>query len=231
MAVNSKLIAVIGLGTFGYILCLELTKKGAKVIAVDREADVLERIKESVFKTVQLDTTDELSLKSLSIENADTVVVAMANDIQSSILTTAILKKMEVSHIIARASSNIHSQILNKIGADEVINLEEEQGKRIATRIISPNLIDQYAVSDNFSFAEIFTPEIFTGKTLPELDLRNKFNVSVVLIKRKDYTIDEFGNSKLKERIVIPDAHEPLTENDLLIVVGENSNIAKIREL
>ncbi len=227
----SKLIAVIGLGTFGYELCLELTKKGSKVIAMDKDQKLLEKIKEEIYQTIEIDATDEIAMKSTPISSVDTAVVAMASDIQSSILSTAILKNFNISHVIARSSSAIHHQILSKIGADEIINIEVEQGRRIANKIVSPNLIDQYTISDRYSFAEIVTPEPFINKTLPALDLRNKHNVSVVLIKRKDFNMDEFGNTTLKEIVIIPDAHETLKEGDILILVGEDISIKLIKEL
>lgn len=227
---NNKVFAVIGLGTFGVELCLELSRKGGKVIAIDKNTKQIEKVKEFVYQAILIDSTDEDVVKKAPLESVDIAVVAIAEDIQSSILTTAVLKRVNVPHIIARASSEIHAQILGQIGATEVINIEVEEGKRMATKLISPNVIEQIQLSDNFVFAEIMTPKFFIGKTIPELDIRNKYNISVVTIKRKGHDIDEFGNPKSRETIIFPDPHEKLQETDILVIVGEEQSINKLKE-
>ena len=132
----ARLIAIIGLGTFGIELSLELAKKGSKVIAVDKNPKTLEKVEEAVFQTIQIDSTDEIAIKNTIIPTVNASIIAISNDVNSSILTTAILKNFQIPRVIARASSPIHEQILDKIGADEIINIEVEQGKRIASRLV-----------------------------------------------------------------------------------------------
>lgn len=230
MSEKNKVIGIIGLGTFGIELCSELSKRGVKVIAIDKTERRIEKIKEIVDQTILIDSTDEEAIKKLPLDTIDIAVVAMAEDIEASILTTVILKKNNVPQIVSRASSEIHALILQQVGATEIINIEVEEGKRIANKLVSPNVMEQIPISKDFILTEFPTPKAFINKTLLELDLRNKYNISVVSMKRTTHDIDEFDNPIIREEIIFPDPHEKLLSTDILIVVGNENKINQIKE-
>ena len=228
--ISDKLIAVFGLGTFGLEICRELADKGGKVIAIDKNPKLIEKIKDDIMQAILIDCTDEESLKKASLENVDIAIIAIGENLQSSILTTVLLKNRGIPYIIARATTDIHAQVLKQIGANEVINLEIEEGKRLANRLISPNVMERIIISKDQVFAEIMTPKSFIGKTLLDIDIRNKFNVNVISIKRTKMKIDETGNPIREETVIIPKSQEIIMANDILAVIGTDSDISSLEE-
>ncbi|HOV14498.1 MAG TPA: TrkA family potassium uptake protein [Spirochaetota bacterium] len=228
---KEKVVAVFGLGLFGYEICKELSDKGGKVIAVDQDIKLIEKIKNIVMQAILIDSTDEDSLKKSPLENVDVAIVAIGENLEASIITTALLKKMNIPYIIARATSDIHSQLLKQIGANEVVNLEIEEGRRIANKLISPNVLERIPISKNQIFAEIIIPKSFVGKTLQQIDLRNKANINVISIKRYQLKIDEIGNPVKEEIVLIPKPQDILQSNDILAIVGSDSDIETIKEM
>ena len=134
----NKNYLVIGLGGFGRRLSEVLEEKGANVIAVDSDENLIERVKNSVTQAVHLDSTDEERLKGLDLEDVNAAIVAIGDNLEASILTTAILKRLGLPYIIARALNDLHHQVLRQVGADEVINIEVDEGSRMATKLIAP---------------------------------------------------------------------------------------------
>lgn len=229
---QNKTIIIIGLGTFGLAVCRELSKfNDTYVIAVDKSEKQIELIKESVNLVIQMNSTEEDSFKDLPLNTIDTAIVAMATDIESSILTTAILKKNNISNIIARATSSIHASILHKVGATEVINVEADGGKRLASRLISPDIMEQVRISGELVLTELPLPRTFIGKKLIELGLRNKYNINVVCIKRKIHDIDRFDNPMVSEEVLFPRPDDKLNEGDFLMIIGRDDDINVLREL
>lgn len=226
---KEKVFAVFGLGTFGMEVCQVLSQKGGKVIAVDNQTQLVEKLKETVFQAVVLDSKDEESLKSISLEDIDVAVVAIGDDIESSILTTALLKNLGVPYIIARAISPIHSQVLKQVGATEVIHIEIEEGRRIANKLITPFILEHIPLSKNQSLAEIRIPKDFIGKSLFKLDLRKKYNINVISIKREETTIDDLGNPVKEEMAIAPDSTTVLKENDIIVIVGNEKDIEQLK--
>ena len=228
---SMKGFAVVGLGTFGASLCVELSGKGAQVLAIDNQGRLIEKVKDVVTQSVLLDSTDEEAMGQLPFEDVDTAVVAIGDNVEASILTTAILKKIGIPRIIARSITDIHQEVLRQVGADEVINLEIDEGTRLAQRLLSPDILDNIPISENISLAEVASPREFTGRTLVDLDLRRKMNVSVVAIRRTALSIDEEGNTVRDDRIVFPQADDGIQEGDVMLVVGENKDLAAFKEL
>ncbi|OHD15820.1 MAG: potassium transporter TrkA [Spirochaetes bacterium GWD1_27_9] len=226
---KEKTIAIFGLGAFGFEICKRLAEKGGKVIAIDKDPKLIEKIKDSIMQAILIDSTDEESLKKSALENVDVAVVAMGENLQASIITTALLKKINIPYIIARATSDIHSQLLKQIGANEVINLEIEEGKRIANRLISPNVLERIPISKSQIFAEIIVPKSFVGKTLQQIDLRNKANINVISIRRIILKIDEMGNPLKEENVLIPKPSDVLELNDILAIVGTDKEIESLK--
>jgi len=229
--VKEKVFGVIGLGIFGSEVCRVLAEKGMKVIAADKDRDVLEKMKNHVSQAVLLDSTEEDALRNAGLHDIDVAVVAIGDNVNANVLTTILLKNLGVPHIIARALSALHAQVLRQIGATEVINIELEQGARLANRIVAPDVMDIIPISSNQSLAEMRAPEIFIGKSLVQLEIRKKFNVNIVSMKRADTGIDDMGNPVRSEKVFSPKPDDIIRVNDVLIILGEEKDIEKLKGL
>jgi trk system potassium uptake protein TrkA len=210
-----KSFAIIGLGRFGGSICRTLSNEGLEVLAIDRDEERVNEYAMIASHAVVGDTTDEACLKSLGIRNFDHVIVAIGDDIQSSILTTLILKELGVPHITAKAQNDYHEKVLLKIGADKVVHPERDMGRRIANNMASGNIVDYLELSAEHSIVEIVANGKISGYTIIELDIRKKYGLNIVAIKR--------GN----DIIVSPQAKETLCLHDVLIVIGNDSDISR----
>jgi trk system potassium uptake protein TrkA len=227
---DEKTFAVFGLGTFGFEVCRVLSEKGGRVIAVDVNPSLIEKVKEIATQAVLIDSTDEDSLRGAPLENVDVGIVAIGDDMEASILTTAILKNRGIPYIISRAISDIHAQVLRQVGATEVLFIEIEEGRRLATRLISPDVLDRIPISKNQTLAEVIVPEAFVGKTLQKLDLLNKLNITIISVKRMSTKIDDMGNPQKEELIIQPIPATALDEGDILVVIGKDEDINRLKE-
>jgi len=228
---KDKIFAVFGLGTFGLEVCRVISEKGGTVIAVDNQVDLIEKVKNMVTQAILIDSTDEQSLKNAPIEDIDVAVVGIGQNVESSILTTAVLKNLGVPYIIARAISDIHGQVLKQVGATEVVNIEIEEGKRIANKLISPDIIDKFYIGQNQLLAEVVISKKFVGKSIMELDLRRKTNVNIISIKRINTTVDELGNPVVESMVEFPSPSTVIKKNDILVVVGTEKDIDRLKDL
>lgn len=228
---EEKVFAVFGLGTFGYEVCRVLSEKGGKVIGIDNQSTLIERIKDSITQAILLDSTNEDELKGLPLGDIDIAIVSIGESVEASIITTALLKKLQIPYIIARAVTDIHARILRQIGATEVINVEIEQGRRMAERLISPDILERIPISDNQVLAEIMLPKKLAGIIIAEADLRRKFNINVASVKRTVTDIDSAGNPVKETVIIPPEPQLRLEENDILVIIGSNESIVNLKEL
>lgn len=226
---NENVFLVIGLGTFGWETCEELAARGAKVIAVDNKPGRIEKIKEIVTQAILLDSTDEETLSTLPFEDVDLAVIAIGDNIEANILTTALLKKSGVPYIIARAATELHEQVLKQVGANEIINVEKEAGIQLAEKIIAPDILDKVPVTADISVAEVYVPEAFISKTLQNVDLPGKLDLTITAIKRTAFTVDEEGNPIMNESVVFPDGTTEFKTGDILLVVGKNDKIDSLK--
>ncbi|MGM7635994.1 potassium channel family protein [Bacillus sp. Hm123] len=213
-----KEFVVIGLGRFGGSICRALAEQGMEVMAIDVDEDRVNEFASIASHAVVADTTDESVLKSLGIRNFDHVIVAIGEDIQSSILTTLILKEVGVQQVTAKAQNDYHEKVLRKIGADQVVHPERDMGKRIANNMISNNVLDYLELSDEHSIVEIVANELLAGNSIIGLDIRARYGINIVAIKRG------------REVIVSPDPAEPIQKGDLLIVIGADSDIGRFEK-
>lgn len=213
-----KSFAVIGLGRFGGSICRTLTDEGMEVLAIDKNEERVNEYAMIASHAVVGDTTDEAVLKSLGIRNFDHVIVAIGDDIQSSILTTLILKELGVGRITAKAQNDYHEKVLLKIGADSVVHPERDMGKRIANNMASSNVVDYLELSDEHSIVEIVANGKLSGHTIMDLDIRKKYGLNIVAIKRGE------------EIIVSPQAKETIYVNDVLIVIGTDQDINRFEK-
>ncbi|WP_025785219.1 TrkA family potassium uptake protein [Sporosarcina sp. D27] len=213
-----KEFVVIGLGRFGGSIVNELIELDASVMAIDKSQDRVDEFAQIATQAVAADTTDESSLRSLGIRNFEHVVVAIGENIQASILTTLILKELGVQMITVKAQNDYHEKVLRKIGADHVIHPERDMGRRIANRMVSNDILDYLELSDEYSIVEIRANEKLSGATLIDLDIRAKFGVNIVAIKREDHIL------------VSPQAIEEIRLNDVLIVIGSDVDIHRFEK-
>lgn len=223
---------IIGLGRFGSALAKSLGKKGVEVIAIDKDSEKVSEVEELVTKTYVMDATNEKAISSIGIEDADTAIVCITNDIEASILACMILKEKGVKRVMAKAGSELHKKILQKIGVDRVIFPEQEMAHRIAQSIISPHIFDIINISDEYEILERIAPKFTENKKIKDLRLKTDFGIYIMAIKRKLPIVKEDGKTSLKEEIIVtPGGEEEILKGDLLIVIGKKENVEKFRDL
>ncbi|MFH1212955.1 MAG: TrkA family potassium uptake protein [Candidatus Neomarinimicrobiota bacterium] len=227
---KKKVFGVFGLGIFGMEVCRTLAAKGLEVIAIDKDSVAIEKAKNIVSQAILIDSTDEDALRNAPIDDIDVAIVGVGENIEVSILTTALLRKLGVTHIIARAGSDIHAQVLTQIGANEVINIELEEGARVANRLISPDIKDKIYVGKNQVIAEVTAPRSFIGKSIVQLDLRKRYNINIISIKRIRTDIDDSGLPSEEEIMNFPSPDLTLKKDDVLVVVGSQNDIEDLKD-
>lgn len=221
-------VAVIGLGKFGSTVARELTELGARVIAIDEQKERVEEIKDSVAYAVSLNSTDRSALESVAIREVDVAVVCIGEDVEANLLTTLLLKKMGVKKIWARAITELQLEILKAMEVDDIINLEEEMGRMIAQTLASATLGRFIPLSEGHSIAEIKIPDSYIGKTLRQINPREKYRVNVVALKKFIPAIDDTGERTMEEIIDnVPSSDEKLEDDTVLLVAGANRDIEK----
>lgn len=223
-----RTIAVIGLGGFGSSVALELAAKGVEVLAIDRDVAPVEAVKDSVTHAATLSSTDEDALRAVGIQNVDVAVVCIGEDIEANLLTTILLKKMGVHRIWTRALSPLQQEMLKMLEVDNIINLEKEMGGIVASSLASSNITRHIPLAKGHSIVEVQVPTEFVGKTLRQLDPRNKFNINIVAIIKSVPGITEQGERTFEESIEdVPKPDDMLEETDRLLVVGSDKNVEK----
>jgi trk system potassium uptake protein len=212
---SSRQFAVIGLGRFGRSVCETLHHAGYEVLGTDidgkRVADVLTA--GLVAHAVQLDSTEPLSLKEAGVFEFDTVIIAIGNYLQESIITTLNVKEAGVQYVVAKASSDVHAKLLQKVGADQVVLPEFEAGRSLARALIKPGILDRFDLDTQHSIVEMRVPESFYGKTILELKLRSDYGMTILAIG-KDQNFD-----------INPQPDRRLSKDDMLVVIGNTMDI------
>ena len=213
-----KEFVVIGLGRFGGSIVRALAEEGMDVLAIDMDEDRVNEYAVIATHAVVGDTTDESVLKSLGIRNFEHVIVAIGDNIQNSILTTLMLKEHGVANVIVKAQNDYHAKVLTKIGADRVVHPERDMGRRIAHNLVSNNVLDYLELSDEHSIVEIAANDRLEGNTIIELDIRARYGINIVAIKRE------------REIIVSPQANDVIRTGDILIVIGADTDINRFEK-
>ena len=210
-----KEFCVIGLGRFGRTVALSLTSEGHEVLAIDNNEKNVRAIEKLVAGTAIADSTAPDVLKKLGIQNFDCVVICIGQDLQASVVTTLLCKKLGVELIVARASTDEQKEILEKIGADVVVFPEDYTAHKVAKMLSNPSMNDVINLTDKFKIVEMATPDTWTDKSIMELDIRKKYHISIIVIKRQDF-------------IIYPEPETELKEGDVLIVAGEKKTLAEL---
>ena len=181
---SKKQFVVIGLGRFGSSIATTLYSLGNDVLVIDKNEDLIQDIASEVTHAVQADATDENALKALGIRNFDVAIISIGGDIQSSVMATLIVRELGVKYIIAKGNGELHAKVLYKIGADRVVLPEKDMGVRVAHNIISSSILDYIELSSDYSIMEVKAFEDWVGKDLKSLDLRKKYGINVIAIKK-----------------------------------------------
>lgn len=228
----NRRVAVIGLGIFGHEVAVSLAQRGMAVLALDRDSALVEAVKDQVDQALILDATLESSLREAGLAEIPAVVIAIGNqNLEGSILTTALCKQLGVPRIVARAVSRLHEQILRQVGATEVINPEREMGQRAARQIAAPGFRELFQMSEGITIAEIPVPKAFAGKTVRELNVRQNYHVNVIAVRSPGTGADaENGNAPKGKAQLDPLPSKPFDKDDVLIVAGSEEAINTLSE-
>jgi trk system potassium uptake protein TrkA len=218
--------AVIGLGRFGQKLATALTMSQAEVIAIDQNREIIEQIRDQVTHAVRLDSTDEEALKAQGVDKVDVAIVGIgqgSKGFESAVLTIVNLKALGVPQIFARAETLLQGQVLSKVGATEVIYPEIESAQRWAYKLIAPQITDRLDFAPGYSIASVIASASFNEKSVLDLQLRQKYRVNLISIKRGEKSKDKKGDIV---NVPLPDTI--IYEGDVLMVAGTDTDLAKL---
>jgi len=214
-----KRVVVIGLGIFGFNIAKDLYENGIEVIAIDKNKDIVQKIKDFSTKAILADGTDKEVIESIGIQEDDIVIISFGENLAASTLITLHLKEMKVKNIIVKAPNEDHKRVLEKVGATEVIIPERAMADKVAKSLISPNILDYIPLSEDYSISEIAPPASFNGKTISDLHLRSKYHIEVIAVREM-----------LPERLtMVPRADFVIKDSDVLVVIGKEGDIQKIK--
>lgn len=211
--------AVIGLGRFGSALALSLAEHGHYVLGIDQNIEIVQSLSSQLTHVVSLDATDEEALNSIDIRTFDTVIVAIGTDFENNLLITVALKHLGVNYVICKTISRRQRDILLKIGADRVILPEREAGSRLAMELMNPGLMERFALGPGYSIAEIELPGRYANQSLIQSDLRQKYGINVLVVKREN------------QLHTSPRADFILLDDDVLVVLGADEKIETFSQL
>lgn len=210
---------IIGLGLFGRILGKELLSMGHTVVGIDRSPRVIEELKDHIPDLYTLDATNPVALKEIGIADFDCVVVAIGDAIEPNILTVQNLVEVGIENIWARAESEVHERILHKLGVDQTFFTEKDTALRLASILHNPHIHDMIELLEGYSVARVKVGPTHSGKSLEELDFREKFGVLVIAIRRRNETTPLAG------------PNDRIYDGDHLLVVGKSENLSRIKEV
>ncbi|MCY6370554.1 potassium channel family protein [Clostridium ganghwense] len=213
---KKRQFVVIGLGRFGSSIAKTLYSLGNDVLAIDADEDIIQNIADSVTHAVQADATDENSLRTLGISNFDVAVITIGSNVQASIMTALLAKELGVNYIITKAHNELHAKVLKKVGVERVIFPERDMGVRVAHNLVSSNILDYIELSSDYSIAEIASPVEWHGKTLKELNMRSKYGINVMALKR-----DNDVN-------ISPSADDIIKPGDVIVAIGGIEELNKL---
>jgi len=221
-------VVVIGLGTFGRAVARALTERGVEVTGIDSDPEVIEEVKADVGQALRLDSTQMRAMREAGLEDVDVAIVAHGENLEASILTTVLLRRLGVPTIIARSMSDLHEEVLREVGADRVVSVERELGRELAESLITPEIAERIPLASGHSIVELTPPAEYAGRTLRDIAPRSRYRVNVVAIRRRRKEIGEGGEVRFVEEIDdLPDPDDVIGEYDRLFVVGSDDAIRR----
>lgn len=212
-----KRYAVIGLGRFGSSVAKVLTEMGEYVLAIDSDEDRVDALAPVLTRVVKADATDPAALKALRITEFDTVVVAIGDNVEASVICAVNCRDMGVKQLVAKAQDEAHGRVLERIGVNRVLYPQRDMGTRVAHNISAGGIMDFVRLSEQYGMAEVRAPEPLVGKSLQELDVPSRFGINIMAIKRG------------RRLIVSPRADERVVADDMLVVIGDAQGIARLQ--
>ncbi len=216
----AKRIGIIGSGRFGEALVQALSTQGAEVVLMDVDRRKVQELSEYVTKAVEGDATNIHALEEAGFAACETVVVAIGENVEGSVMATVNCKDLGVRTVVAKASTDVHGRVLRRVGADVVIFPNRDRAQRLARSLLSTSQVDLFEIADGLCAAEISTPECLIDKTLAEADVRKKYGVSILAIRRLD-DVDPAA----ARHLLTPTADMPIRSDDRLLVFGSSEKI------
>jgi trk system potassium uptake protein TrkA len=227
---KKKQFAVIGLGTFGYNVAVELVKKDMQVLAIDNNSETVNRISRFVTQALVADATDEKAMEDAGVADCDSVVISIGGNIETSILSTLIVKELSVKNVIVKSSSCWHSKVAAKLGVDTVIYPEFEMAKKLVDSIVMPNVLEQIELSKDYNLVEVVAPKEIWGKTIKNSGVRSNYGVNIIAMRKRIPIINDDGQSDIKEEVnMMPGPDDEINQNDILVVIGSEKSLIKLR--
>ena len=212
-----KTYAVFGLGRYGIAVARELVENGMEVIAVDSDEQIIQAAADELPICKCADITSMDVIRQLGISNVDVVIVAMANNLEASVMAVTLCKEIGVKTVIAKCANEMHQKILTRVGADEVVFPENESGIRLAKNLLSSGFVDMVSLAKNVSMIELDVRPEWVGRNLIDLKLRKKYSINVVALRREDRVSVDI------------DPNAPLSAEDRLIVIANTEKLARLR--
>ena len=212
-----KTYAVFGLGRYGIAVARELVSNGMEVIAVDSDERIVNAAADELPICKCADITDPDVIRQLGISNADVVIIAMANNLEASVMAVTLCKEIGVKTVIAKCANEMHQKILGRVGADKVVFPENESGVRLARNLLSSGFVDMVSLARNVSMIELDVKPEWAGKNLIQLNLRKKYSINVVAVRREDMVSVDI------------DPNAPLQRDDKLIVIANTEKLSKLK--
>lgn len=214
---NRKSYAVFGLGRYGRAVALELVSGGAEVLAVDRDEAAVNSLAGEIPLCKCADVTDPDVLRQLDIGSIDTVIIAMADSLEATVMATMLCKEMGVGTVITKCGNDMHRKILTRVGADQVVFPETESGVRLAKNLLSAGFVDLLELARDVSMVEISMRPEWVGKSLLELNLRRKYGINIVAIRRGEELVINIAPEK------------PLAKEARLLVICNPERLGKLK--
>ncbi|MCL5246215.1 TrkA family potassium uptake protein [Cellulophaga sp. 20_2_10] len=219
---------IVGLGSFGSSLAIKLTEQGNEVIGIDTNMGRVDMYKERISHCICMDATDEHTVSGLPLKDTDLVVVAIGENKGANIMATALFKNLQVKRLISRAIDALHEKVLHAIGIDEIVHPEEESAERWAKKLCLKGVLNSFELNEDFSIVEAKLPARYDGKTIREINMREKYNLIVLTtISNKEVKsiVGKTRNITKVKGIANPDSI--LDKDDILVIYGGNKDIKK----
>lgn len=212
-----KQFLVIGAGRFGSSVARTLYEEGHDVMVVDRDQAIVQQISDQVTHAVAANATSEEALEALGVQEFDVVVVAIGHEMQNSIMVSILLKELGARYIVAKAQTELHGKVLRKIGVNRVVFPERDMGQKLAHSLVSRNIIDLIELSETYSVVEVEAPQEMVGRTLQDLNLRVRYGINVIALRRGE-----------KDTNISPGGEDKIAPGDVIVAVGENKALKKL---
>lgn len=214
-----KNFAIIGLGSFGYYLSRTLTELGQEVLAIDADEAAVEQVMNFVSKAVVADSTDRTALEALGLSDFEAVVVSLGGNIDASVLATLNLKEIGVKRIVAKAITEAHGKVLERLGADDVVFPRRDMAVRVAHRLVNADVLEFAPLGSDYGIIESAPSKEMVGRSLSELDFRRKYNLSIIVVRQL-----------VPDKIVVaPDGSFIVKDSDILVMLGRNEDLNNFR--